>query len=105
MTPTNLSAEPIYSDLADDPDLGDIVRLYVDEMPGRIESLLNHFASFDWLGLAIEAHQLKGAAGSHGFHQLTPAAAALEQTARQGNDVEKIQAALDTVVELLRRIR
>lgn len=105
MLSSNLTAEPIHSDLADDPDLGDIVRLYVEEMPGRIDTLLNRFAAFDWPGLATEAHQLKGAAGSHGFHQLTPAAAALEHAVKQRKDSKEVRAALDAVIDLLRRVR
>jgi len=59
---TSASEEPIYSTLGDDPDLQDIVEMFVEEMPGRTQTFLNHLASGDWEGLCRVAHQLKGAA-------------------------------------------
>ncbi|HEV3021685.1 MAG TPA: Hpt domain-containing protein, partial [Pirellulales bacterium] len=71
MSLPTMPAPLLRSSLADDPDLGEIVKLYVDEMPQRIEGLLARFAAADWDGLATGAHQLKGTAGSHGFQQIT----------------------------------
>lgn len=98
-------ADPILSSLADDPDLGDLSALYAQEMPERIEALERRFAARDWAGLATCAHQLKGAAGSHGYHQLTAPAAALEYAAAQRRSPAEIQAALETLLDCCRRVR
>lgn len=99
------AAEPIVSCYADDPDLHELIELYVQEMPQRIEALESCFAAGDWAALAGCAHQLKGAAGSHGFHQLTDSAAALEAAARQGRDAAAIRASFDALLDLCRRVR
>ena len=59
---TIVHRDPIYSRLADDLDLRDIVEMFVEEMPGRVETLLNQLESADWDGLRRTTHQLKGAA-------------------------------------------
>ncbi len=104
MTRTLHDPLPIVSCLADDPDLRELVALYAQEMPQRIETLEKCFAACDWQALVTCAHQMKGAAGSHGFHQLTPFAAALEVAAREAR-ADAIQAALDALVDVCRRVR
>jgi HPt (histidine-containing phosphotransfer) domain-containing protein len=99
------NSEPLVSCLARDPDLGDIVELYVTEMPERIETLESHFVARDWPGLANFAHQLKGSAGSHGFRQITTRAERLERAAREAHDVSRIAEAYEALVELCRRVR
>ena len=98
-------SETIVSCLAGDPDLGDIVALYVAEMPERIESLRTRLAARDWAGLATCAHQLKGSAGSHGFGQITPVAAARERAAREPRGEPEIVQAFEALVELCSRVR
>ena len=107
-TPMMLSqpmAEPILSTLADDPDLGSIVELYVAEMPGRVATLLAQFDAGDRCGLSTTAHQIKGAAGSHGFHQVTPIAARLETALRDDRTDAEISEALEALVDACRRVR
>lgn len=98
-------AAPILSTLADDPDLGSIVALYVEEMPGRVATLLAQFDSGDRAGLATTAHQIKGSAGSHGFHQITPVAARLEAALHDDRPDAEISEALDALVDICRRVR
>ena len=64
----------VYSRLAGDPDLGEIVDLFVEEMPERVATLLDQLQAQDWEGLRRTAHQLKGAAGSYGFDMISPCA-------------------------------
>lgn len=97
--------EPLVSALARDPDLGDIVALYVSEMPDRIETLRSRVAARDWAGVADFAHQFKGSAGSHGFHQLTPVVRELEFAARELRNEAKIVQTFDTLAALCQRIR
>src|SRR5436189_3442574 len=78
MTTAQTTVTSIRSTLANDPDLAGLVQLFVDEMPRRVETLSMLMAAEDWQEMARAVHQFKGAAGSHGFHELTPYAARLE---------------------------
>ena len=95
----------VYSHLATDPNLGELVELFVQEMPDRINALETHARSHDWLQLTRTAHQLKGSAGSYGFGEITPCAARLEVAARDGGQEEEILSTLDELLHLCRRIR
>ena len=95
----------IYSSLGADPDLGDLVEMFVNEMPDKIQVLQDQANRHDWNQLARAAHQLKGAAGSYGFDQITPYAKELEHVAREGTAEERILAALDRVIDLCDRAR
>jgi HPt (histidine-containing phosphotransfer) domain-containing protein len=95
----------LYSSLADDPEMGELVELFVDELPDRLESMRVALASADLDTLARCAHQLKGAAGSYGFDALTPALKDLEHAARQKGLQDELQRLLGEVTELCGRVR
>jgi HPt (histidine-containing phosphotransfer) domain-containing protein len=96
---------PLYSTLANDPDLAEIVEMFVDEMPGRIAHLVSCYAGQDWEGLDRAAHQLKGSAGSYGFHPVTDAAARLEGALRNPAAEDRIASAFRELVELCQCIQ
>ncbi|HVX11703.1 MAG TPA: Hpt domain-containing protein [Pirellulales bacterium] len=99
------TADLFYSTLADDPIIGEIVVLYVAEMPDRVAALAARWDARDYQGLTTLAHQMKGAAGSHGFAQLTPYAARLEQLAGARAAEREIQPALDALLSACARVR
>jgi histidine phosphotransfer protein HptB len=105
MTATLQLTEVYYSSLATDPDLSEIVEMFVDEMPGRTRDLQQQFSTQDWDQLARLAHQLKGAAGSYGFDQITPYAARLEKAIRNGLPMGEIQTSYQELLEACGRIR
>ncbi len=96
---------PIYSTMADDPILGEIVELFISELPERVTALQQQAQSEDWEGLLRTAHQLKGALGSHGFDQMTPVAQRLDQALRQGAEKQVMTDALTELVGLCRRVQ
>ncbi len=102
---TMVGNEYLYSSLAGDPDLGEIVDLFVDEMPDRIDHLSHCLASGDLEQLRRYAHQMKGACGSYGFHQLTAPAARLENAAREQQEELAIREAVDELIQLCQRVR
>jgi HPt (histidine-containing phosphotransfer) domain-containing protein len=97
--------EPIYSTLGADPDLAELVALFVDEMPERIGALLEQLHRGKWQQLERTAHQLKGAAGSYGFPAVTPYAARLERAVRHSEGEDQIRARLDELIHLCSRLR
>ncbi|MFW6169642.1 MAG: Hpt domain-containing protein [Planctomycetota bacterium] len=105
MSHTEITLPLIYSSFGDDPDLGELVEMFVEEMPARIRALKEQADEQDWNELARIAHQLKGAAGSYGFDQLTPAAQDLELLARDGAAEPEIRDALNKVIDLCNRTR
>ncbi len=97
--------EPLYSILGSDPDLGGIVEMFVDEMPGRISTLLQQLEESNWEELRRTAHQLKGAAGSYGFDAISPCAAKLEDSVVNHEPEEQIRESVNALVALCRRTR
>ena len=91
---------PIYSSLADDEMMCELVEEFVAEIPERVETLRNAFASQDWDAVQRQAHQLKGAFGSYGFDEMTSPARALEKSSSDcrdnsiviGEDLERLAA-------------
>ncbi len=95
----------LYSTLAADPDLSDIVDLFVEEMPDRIAAFTNLLSEKNYQELARTAHQLKGAAGSYGFMEISPLAAKVEVSARERYSEEEIQRSVRELCELCRLVR
>ena len=99
------TGQALFSTLAEDPDLAEIVEMFVDEMPERVDKILNCFESEDWDGLWRVSHQLKGAAGSYGFPAITPCAGNLETAVKQARPEAEIRKALDELVAMCRNVR
>ena len=78
--------ELIRSIYEDDPDMMEIVREFVAELPDRIADLQGGIEAADWPKLQTLAHQLKGAGGGYGFPQITEVAASFEQSLKEGSD-------------------
>ena len=94
-----------YSTLGGDPDMAELVEMFVDEMPDRISTLQELMAAGDWEELGRFAHQMKGACGSYGFDQLTPLAERLEKSARNGDAEDVVQRWLAELVDGFGRTR
>lgn len=100
-----MNTEFVHSALAADPNLGELVGSFVDGLPNRICALKTQVESGDWEQLRRTVHQLKGAAGSYGFHAITHSAVRLEDAARDGCQEEEVLLALDELLGLCRRVR
>lgn len=96
------TGKPLISTL-DDPGFAELVRIFVEELPAKIERLENCLRVEDYQQLAVLVHQLKGSAGGYGFGPITESAAQLEKTAKEAGDLEKLDAQLKELVDLCRR--
>ena len=96
--------EPLYSTLGEDPDLREIVELFLEEMPDRVSKLLDRLDASDWDGLHHVAHQLKGAAGSYGFQPVSCLAGEVLKAIRESKPEEEICQAVAAVVDLCNRL-
>lgn len=98
------SAQPLYSIFGIDPDLEELVEIFVEELPHRLASFRDLLARGEWDALGRAAHQLKGSVGSYGFDQLTPSLQRLESLAKERAPAA-IELALSEVVEICGRVR
>jgi histidine phosphotransfer protein HptB len=105
MGPISHPSEPLYSTLSTDPDLGELVQLFVEEMPDRVAALRKQVSAADWETLRRTAHQMKGSAGSYGFDPISASAAVLEDAVRGGQDERQILEAVEALIEMCNRAR
>lgn len=96
-------AGPILSEFADDPDMMELVEMFVAELPERVVAMKEMMTEGRIEDLARIAHQLKGASGGYGFSILGAAAAALESSLKAGDDIEAVNAQLHELVSLCER--
>jgi PAS domain S-box-containing protein len=75
----------IMSELVEDPDLGPLAAGFADALPARVQAIAQLLAAADHSAAARLAHQLKGAAGSYGYPEISELARQLEQ--QMGRDV------------------
>ena len=97
----------IYSPLARDPVFAPIVNQFTAELPDRLAAMRSAFQekAAGRRRLGYLAHQLKGAAGSYGFHAVTEASRRLEDALLQGRSDQEIAAALEEVAERISHVR
>jgi HPt (histidine-containing phosphotransfer) domain-containing protein len=103
MAQTAKATELLYSSLGGDPDLADLVELFVEEMPDRAAALSERFDASDWEGLRRTAHQLKGAAGSYGYAPISQYAAVLEEAVKQDEPEAQIRDAVEGLIAICGR--
>ncbi len=97
-------SNPIYSCLAGDEDIGEIVVLYAEEMPDRAARLRAELDARNWEALQHFVHQLKGSAGSHGFTVVSETAAKLNALLKSGQPEEMIVATTLQLIDLCHRV-
>ena len=100
MVQNSTKPAPVYSTLGSDPDLGELVEIFVDEMPLRAQKMIDLFEDAKWEELRRAAHQLKGAAGSYGFLEISPLAAILEDNIHASQGEDEIRQTLETLREM-----
>ncbi len=94
----------ITSFLDGDPDYYKTIETFVSNLPGRIDEMRDALNKQNLEDLAFKAHALKGLGGFAGFAVYTDKAARLEQTIRE-QDIDKIQAQIDEMVQLCVRTK
>ena len=94
---------PLLSDYADDPDMLELVEMFVNEMPQRVSAIEEAVNSSNRASIANLAHQLKGAAGGYGFGVITEAAAIVETEARSQKQMDELQRSINDLLSLCRR--
>jgi HPt (histidine-containing phosphotransfer) domain-containing protein len=105
MTDTSYLTQPLYSNIGTDPDFQELVALFVEEMPQRIQKILNYLHQGNLEGLHHICHQLKGSAGGYGFPPISLAADQVVQAIRNHGPEEQIRQNVEYLVALCRQAR
>lgn len=73
----------LVSQFANDPEMAELVELFLNELPSRVEALNVAWTSHQVTNLSRLTHQLKGASAGYGFPTIGEAAGKLEGKLRQ----------------------
>lgn len=106
-TPTGGGTRPVRSTLANDPEMAELVGMFVDELPERVRTLTDALQQNNYELVFRIAHQLKGASAGYGFAVLGAAAGAVEERARQigpQQDISSLKQQIDAMVALCNRV-
>lgn len=102
---------PVVSELAGDPDMAELVELFVAEMPARLSALENAWATGKADAVSRLAHQLRGAAAGYGFPVIGRSAERLELDLKQlasaapDPDLARVKAQFEELIDLCARVR
>lgn len=112
------AATPVVSKYANDPDMAELVELFVAELPTRVKAMQDALDRRQVDSLKRSAHQLKGAGGGYGFASIGAAAGRLESllvslsttnptpdamAAWSPSDLEGVRRELEELIDLCRR--
>lgn len=99
------SIQAVYSVYGNDPNLAELVAIFVHELPQRVETLRAHAEVGDWESAARVAHQLNECGSSYGFAKLSTLAARLEHCCMGQQRTGEILKALDRLAEHCEQVR
>ena len=90
----------LISELADDPDMAQIIPIYVGRFPSKISLMNAYLAGNQLVELARLAHQLKGTGGGYGFPSISDAACRVGQQIQSKSDIQQIRNAVSELTDL-----
>jgi PAS domain S-box-containing protein len=105
MTAHENTRDTIVSTYADDPDMVELVEMYIGELPDRVAAIEKALNDQDHDTLAKLSHQLKGSAGGYGFPTITDAAMQVESGALANAEVEALTAQVRELCDMCTRAR
>jgi CheY-like chemotaxis protein/HPt (histidine-containing phosphotransfer) domain-containing protein len=104
-TPMMDDTSSLRTKMQDDPELAELVQMFVEGLPERANALERTLDAGDLDRVAALAHQLKGTAGGYGFPSITEAAARLETSVRAKRAIDDVREQLRSVADLCNRAR
>lgn len=105
MNSQSLVSRELHSSLSTDPEMADLVRMFVADAPLKIGKFERALEAGDTEELRILAHQLKGAAPGYGFDDLAPIAKALEEACSGPGLTEEATQLCRWLIQCLRMLR
>lgn len=99
---------PLRSSFANDPDMKELVELFVTEIPQRLDAMSKAWENQRLDDVRRMAHQLRGSSGSYGFPTLGHAAGRVEDALKTlpsaSPDLLEATRCVDELVSLCRRL-
>lgn len=104
------ATQKILSQFAADPDMIELVEMFVDEMPARVRTIEEQWQTHSLNDLRRTAHQIKGASGGYGFPLVGQVAAKLEHALtcvldkESTADLSELQRQVDALIQACNRV-
>lgn len=101
-----LQGSPLKSRFANDPEMVELIELFVSELPNRIETITGAMSKGEYDNLCRITHQLKGSSAGYGFDPIGTAAGAVEHHLKALGpqaDLEQVRREVETLVSLCKR--
>lgn len=99
----NVTTDVLLSGLLEtDPDMYEIVEMFLDVLPGYIEQIKTAENKHDWKSMAMIFHVLKGMGGSYGYDIISDLATEAEN-ALEKTEYQKINVLVDKLVDINER--
>ena len=95
-----LTQEPLFSSLAGEPGMDQLITQFLDELPGRCRSIEEATVAKDMEVLQRLARVLKGEAGSYGFEPITDAAIKVEESVEANTDPSDVDKQVKDLIQL-----
>jgi HPt (histidine-containing phosphotransfer) domain-containing protein len=83
-TNTVSTGPAVRSQFANEPEMRELVEMFVSELPQRTQALLDAFTAQQWEMVQRVSHQLKGASAGYGFPTIGTAAGRVEEAVKAG---------------------
>jgi PAS domain S-box-containing protein len=99
------SLAPLASGFADDPEMTELVEVFVASMDERLRTIDAALTARDWATLRTIAHQLRGSGGGFGYPQVSAQAARLEDHLVEEAPPATIEADARRLAALCRAVR
>lgn len=98
-----MTDEPIQSEFADDPEMQELIQMFLVGLTDYCTQLEQGLADQDLETLRRVGHQLKGAGGGYGYSLITATGGQLEQAVlRDGAVTDDVRAAARELIQVCR---
>lgn len=104
----NTLGGPLKSQLEGDPDMAELVGMFVGDLPQRMDAVAKAWEQRRADDLKRIAHQLRGSSASYGFPTIGNAAGRIEDALRDlasknQSDLSSLQSTVDELINLCKR--
>jgi HPt (histidine-containing phosphotransfer) domain-containing protein len=94
----------LHSTYAHEPEMAEVLALYVAQLPGQVRQLHALLNSQRLGELRRLVHQIKGSAGGYGFMCITDAAASAEWLLDNSASIDRVPRAIGELSDLMRSV-
>lgn len=105
---TTTAGQPLRSTLANDPDMHELIQLYIQDLPTRLDGIRAAMLTGNLNEVRRLSHQLRGASAGFGFAPIGLLAAEVEETIKalheQADAIERVRPLVDQLDALGRRV-